>query len=746
MKQRYVIILTVLCLLLTATESQSQSWRWGARGGSASFEAGDWETVKDMATDQNGNIYVLSNVYTSGINVTGGGNSVTGFGRENVLITSYRCDGSFRWKKLIGGPNDNHALSLQLDSSGGVYTVFRMPMNSGISPNGYIDSDTTIAGKNNRTLYLVKYDTSGNYQWLKYPQPDTMSFSSAYSYTRPIDLNVDGAGNVYWLCHLPPGAYENGAFVVNTAGEYVLKYDAQGVFQNIISMDMHGGSSWFYNIKMQRDHKSGRFYISGLFFQGIFTMGGDTIKKPMFVGAFDSNGSLIWKRLSSLNYGGFYYRPVIGDSGHIYLGGTSYGGGSSSPPDTFNGYALVPGGYSCPFIVKMDSNGNNLWAANAVPLSSATFARAGLALRNNNEVILTGSHTGAVTWPGYPDTLKHGVTGGAYFTFITRFNAHTGQVLGMVQLPSANTSSSSITQPSVTVSDGRNNIFLGGELQGQININGTNYLKTGGNADWFIAKYGHDNCYCISGPGSSLFAKTYLSDSAVQFTATGFAPDDTLYWSYGDGTDTSLLTSPTHTYRDTGTFNVCLRLTNGCGDSTWCDTVRITNPCVLAAYKPMADFTFIIDSVQQQVQVTYTGSSLHDSVVYDFGDGNKVNATNHTHSYTSSGSYIICATTYNQCGSHTKCDTAEVPVSIHNLSPTSTVLIYPNPAHDVLYVDGLVAGSRIELYDITGRKVHMIVTAKKNEMVNMSYLAPGNYIIQLTGADGTRVTEKVVKR
>ena len=74
------------------------------------------------------------------------------------------------------------------------------------------------------------------------------------------------------------------------------------------------------------------------------------------------------------------------------------------------------------------------------------------------------------------------------------------------------------------------------------------------------------------------------------------------------------------------------------------------------------------------------------------------------------------------------------------------VKIYPNPANDVLYIDGLKSGSRIELYDIVGRKAHMIITASKNEAINISYLSPGNYIIHITNPDGQRMQGKVVKR
>lgn len=75
-----------------------------------------------------------------------------------------------------------------------------------------------------------------------------------------------------------------------------------------------------------------------------------------------------------------------------------------------------------------------------------------------------------------------------------------------------------------------------------------------------------------------------------------------------------------------------------------------------------------------------------------------------------------------------------------------TISTYPNPVIDVLVIDSLAAGIRIELYDLVGRNVYQGVSKNKKENIIVSHLPAGNYIIQLTGADGQRMTGKMVKQ
>ncbi|MBW7914748.1 MAG: T9SS type A sorting domain-containing protein [Taibaiella sp.] len=171
---------------------------------------------------------------------------------------------------------------------------------------------------------------------------------------------------------------------------------------------------------------------------------------------------------------------------------------------------------------------------------------------------------------------------------------------------------------------------------------------------------------------------------------------------------------------------------------------------------PTSAFTYTItDSLKKEMQFTFTGTTPHDSVVWRFGDGSVLTQTNPTHMFADSGVYTVCAKVMVPCGRKVICQDIYVPHidtttdttnNIAVINALENVKIYPNPANDVLHIDGLQPGSRIELYDIVGRKAHMIISAKENETVNISYLPSGNYIIQLTDNKGRRMTGKVVKR
>jgi len=112
------ILLSTFCIV----NAQTPSWQWGKRGGSADAgSGGPDETVVDMATDPHGNIYVLSYVLQTALNVDG--HSVIGYGAQDILISSFKCDGTYRWAKDIGSNNDEFPVALKMDTLGGVYVT-----------------------------------------------------------------------------------------------------------------------------------------------------------------------------------------------------------------------------------------------------------------------------------------------------------------------------------------------------------------------------------------------------------------------------------------------------------------------------------------------------------------------------------------------------------------------------------------------------------------------------------------------
>ncbi len=108
-------------------------------------------------------------------------------------------------------------------------------------------------------------------------------------------------------------------------------------------------------------------------------------------------------------------------------------------------------------------------------------------------------------------------------------------------------------------------------------------------------------------------------------------------WVFGDGSS-STQANPTHTYSNTGTYSVCLRVTvsiNGnviCLDDH-CTTLTVTN------VPPTCSALFGFQSTG--LTAYFTGPANY-AQSWNFGDGQATNATNPTHIYAASGTYNVC--------------------------------------------------------------------------------------------------------
>ncbi len=115
-------------------------------------------------------------------------------------------------------------------------------------------------------------------------------------------------------------------------------------------------------------------------------------------------------------------------------------------------------------------------------------------------------------------------------------------------------------------------------------------------------------------------------------------------WDFGDGnTASNIYPDVPHTYTDTGTYIVCLTVTqfNGCSN-TKCDTIRITD-------RPFADFDYSFSMTLNQAQFTDVsvapvGVGLKDWY-WDFGDLTVDDDTSHLqnpfYSYPDTGYYNV---------------------------------------------------------------------------------------------------------
>ncbi len=165
---------------------------------------------------------------------------------------------------------------------------------------------------------------------------------------------------------------------------------------------------------------------------------------------------------------------------------------------------------------------------------------------------------------------------------------------------------------------------------------------------------------------------------------------------------------------------------------------------------PIASFT---DTVNASGLGTFTNTSINGPNTYswNFGDGAVSTATNPTHQFTSSGSFIVCLIVTNPSGSDTVCQTVNVIYT--GMAETENTLkgfnAWPNPftQNVSLLIESTKEDvAQLRVLDISGRMVSMIEHAKTNQTFSIDLpLSKGIYFIEATLSDSVKRIIKIVK-
>ncbi len=196
----------------------------------------------------------------------------------------------------------------------------------------------------------------------------------------------------------------------------------------------------------------------------------------------------------------------------------------------------------------------------------------------------------------------------------------------------------------------------------------------------------------------------------------------------------SIIVRPT----DTTTYVVAMDL---CGTVTY-DTVTVNVlPC---AGPPAVSFT---DTGSHTLDFTYTGiAGCTDSIRWDFGDGSTSTLTDPVHTYSATGTYSVCATVYTYCGSNSACNTVGVVTEGTSPQPSPKErepLVYPSPAGGSITVANAMGGE-VRMFDIMGVEVKRLNSQKVKEVIDISHLSDGVYIVQVVSGNGERKCVRVV--
>jgi hypothetical protein len=454
---RLTFIIYLLCFVVQSTNAQ-QLFEW-ARAISGDGAINTYSIAVDSKVN------VLSTGWISSTIDFDPGSSVfnlTSTGGDDIFITKIDSTGSFVWAKTVGGPNVNQkGNSIAVDSHDNIFIIghFIGTIDFDPGPSIYNLTASGISG------FAMKLNSQGDFLWAK-------SFGNYAAYSAAIDKsdNIAITGMFSDLQDFDPGPGTTNLLSTNNSVDgYILKLDGQGQF---VWAKQIGGSKTDKSYGICVD-KNGNYLITGTLNELCYPLdplySGNCLVTPndyndsIFISKFNTSGNLQWTKYfvgDSTNVG----QAITSDlQGNIYSTGRFWGNVDFDPgPAVYNLQALNEGdGY----VVKLDINGNFLWAKNFHTQSTSFYLNSGIGIVTDffGNAYITGHFGDAVDFnPGPNSNII--MSAGNRDIFLSSLTSD-GAYLGTSTF--GNSSFDMGTSLSI---DRKNNLYLGGVFSNTVDF------------------------------------------------------------------------------------------------------------------------------------------------------------------------------------------------------------------------------------------------------------------------------------
>ncbi len=348
----------------------------------------------------------------------------------DIFISKLDSSGNFVWAKQIDGTGSGNTQTWKMatDVSGNLYLTGTYQGTHDFDPGTGVYNLST--GTNTMVnMFVLKLDPNGIFIWAK-NMPGPTAYEYAYS------IHVDLTGNVYTTgvfngtADFDPGVGIDSLTALNY-DVFISKLDGNG---NFLWAKNFGGIAMDESYSVSTDN-SGNVYLTGEFNKvvdfdpgpGTFTMNA-VYANNIFILKLTSSGNFIWaKQLMSSQMPG-------GGTGGVGWSIATDPAGNSYSMGNFEGIIdFDPGPAVCSFtcwsvvsqniyILKLDPNGNFVWARQIGNSGGYNAQGFNLALDGSNNIYVNGNFTGVVDVdPGV--SVYNLTSAGSYDAFILKLNS-----------------------------------------------------------------------------------------------------------------------------------------------------------------------------------------------------------------------------------------------------------------------------------------------------------------------------------
>ncbi len=734
-----VLLHTIVSLIALNTYAQTPNWEWINNGGTTSSGSNDdyWESCRTVCTDDNGNIYGISNLTSSFTQI----DTVTkpqGFGYTDFCVFSYRADGSFRWVSFIGYPLNDKIGDITVDEEGNVYVTG----GSGVTYFGDCHIGDSIIPLSTTTLkgeFIAKLDSTGHTEWVKFPGPVSIAGFPSYFF-RQIELDNQNNPNVYVRFQ---GSCTFEGYAIPDSGQYMFKFDKYtGDLLNVTKLDIKqlSGGIGGYFFTMDTDNNT---YMMCVVDKTI-VLDGDTVTSDFplvnrLLIRFDTLGQVVWYKeiggMSNTNtYCSIWGKPAVNE-GYVYVCGET----QSYPGSNFLGVPINnPMANSTSRRTRLFARFNKQSGdfVSVINLHNQDHVyTAEIAIRGDK--IVASGVGGDVVLMNQTDTIQPAPPGPFdNYIFIVEMDTALTQFNWGI-----NAVADGVPRVESLTCDTSGNIYVGGMMEGSVyNSNGIATSSMGGK-DFFIAKVtGHasvvlpdsviainvENCDNYVSPSGNYSWNTtgFFLDTLTSSTNTDSILEINLTINYS--ADTMIYISSCGSYMYNGELlSISEFYTDSLFSQFGCDSIVTLDLNVITVDTAVTSDGFVLNA-------NFSGAD-YQWINCDNGNAPVAGATNQSFAPNVNGHYALVIS-YQGCSDTSSCYAIN-PIGIGNELEQKAYTIYPNPVSKQLTINFNTANlsGRAEIVNMQGSVLNNYQFNNASQyQINTEHLTAGKYILRIT--------------
>ncbi|MFC2111141.1 SBBP repeat-containing protein [Bacteroidota bacterium] len=723
--------------IFIAKYTSTGAFVWAVKIGGSSMEEG-----KSIALDNNGNLFITGK-YTGTVDFDPGPgtNTITSSGNTDIFIAKFSQSGVYQWAYGIGGSSWDYGCSISVDTLGGVYITGYYMGTADFDPS----SGTTSLTASFIDVFVAKFTSSGQLSF---------AFSiggSGGDYG--IKIKTDKSGNFYvtgnfsGTVDFDPSNSSAYRTAIGGNDVFVAKYTNSGNYVWAISF---GGSGNDMGNSIDYDN-SGNIYVTGDFYSTVdFDPGSGTVNLTssgsgdIFIAKYNSQGNYIWAgKIGGVNSD--VPRDISVDSnGNSYLTGEFFDV-ADFDPGTAVANLTASVAYSDIFVLKLNPNGNYLWAFQIG--GSNSDIGYGITANDFGDIYATGYFRNTSDFN--PGTVTNNLTStGMSDMYILKLNDPSCIGFNATAIPSGSTTFCQGGSVVITANSGTGNTYQWYKNDTIINLatSSTYSATTSGHYKVVVTNINSCTDTSLAVPvivhplpntnittlGDSIFC---LGDSIILKSDSNL----TYQWKK-DGNKIPGATNPIYTAFSTGSYYVVITDTNSCVDSSLSITLTANQiPIVNLG----ADTTLCLNID------TLTLNANGSFVQYLWSNGD----TTQSISFTSAGSGIGTYPFWVEITDTIGCSAIDSILvtwvdctGLNEVSNNSNINIFPNPANNQIIIENLRQKNDfvLSILNLNGQEVFKQHINESKTQIDISNLRSGLYFVKLINAKTLEI-RKIIK-